>query len=58
MSRAIVDLTVQIHELEVRMAELVDKVALEIICSVSGVGKLSGATVLVELGDVSRFGNG
>jgi hypothetical protein len=58
MSRTIVELTVQIHEIELRMAELVDKDALKIICSVPGVGVLSGATILAELGDVSRFSNG
>jgi transposase len=58
MSRTIESLTVQIHELEVRMAELVDERALEVICSVPGVGRLSGATILAELGDPSRFGNG
>jgi transposase len=58
MSRTIEALTSQIKELEMRMAELVDKRALEVICSVPGVGRLSGATVLAELGDVSRFGNG
>ena len=57
MSCTIGELTVQIHELEVRIAELVDKKALKIICSVPGVGKLSGATILAELGDVMRFGN-
>jgi transposase len=58
MSRTIEALTIQIHEIEIRMAELVDKDALEIVMSVSGVGKLSGITILAELGDVSRFGNG
>jgi transposase len=58
MSRTIEALTIQIHEIELRMAELVDKEALEIICSVPGVGVLSGATILAELGDVTRFSNG
>jgi transposase len=58
MSRTIESLTIQIKEIEERMAELVDKAALEIICSVPGVGRLSGATILAELGDVSWFGNG
>jgi len=58
MSRTIEALTIQIKELEARMAGLVDKRALEVICSVPGVGALSGATILAELGDVSRFGNG
>jgi transposase len=58
MSRTIESLTIQIKEIEERMAELVDKAALEIICSVPGVGRLSGATILAELGDVARFGNG
>jgi len=58
MSRTITELTVQIHELETHMAELVDKDALEIVCSVPGVGKLSGATILAELGEVARFSNG
>jgi len=58
MSRTIESLTVQIKELETRIAELVDPRALEIICSVPGVGRLSGATVLAELGDVTRFSNG
>jgi transposase len=59
MSYAIEALMVQIHELEVCMAtELVDKDALVIVCSVLGVGKLSGATILAELGDVARFSNG
>ena len=58
MSHTIESLTVQIHELEMRMAELVDPRALEIICSVPGVGRLSGATILAELGDVTRFSNG
>ncbi|MDR2203858.1 MAG: IS110 family transposase [Nitrososphaerota archaeon] len=58
MSRTIEALTIQIHEIALRMAELVDKDALEIVMSVPGVGKLSGITILAELGDVSRFGNG
>ena len=58
MSHTIESLTVQIKELETRMAELVDPRALEIICSVPGVGRLSGATVLAELGDVTRFSSG
>jgi transposase len=58
MSRTIEALTTQIKELEVRMAELVDKRALEVICSVPGVGRLSGATILAELGGPSRFSNG
>jgi transposase len=58
MEQTIDVLTVQIHNIERRMAELVDEAALEIICSVPGVGRLSGATILAELGDVSRFGNG
>jgi len=58
MEQTIDTLTVQIHNIERRMAELVDEAALEIICSVPGVGRLSGATILAELGDVSRFGNG
>jgi hypothetical protein len=58
MQQTIDALTVQIHNIERRMAELVDKAALEIICSVPGVGRLSGATILAELGDVARFGNG
>ena len=58
MEQTIDALTVQIHNIERCMDELVDKAALEIICSVPGVGRLSGATVLAELGDVTRFGNG
>jgi len=58
MQQTIDALTVQIHNIEKRMAELVDNDALEIICSVPGVGKLSGATILAELGDVTRFSNG
>jgi transposase len=58
MGQTIDALTVQIHSIEERMAELVDKKALEIICSVPGVGALSGATILAELGDVTRFHNG
>jgi transposase len=58
MTHTIESLTVQIKELEMRMVELVDKRALKIICSVPGVGYLSGVTVLAELGDVSRFSNG
>jgi len=58
MGHTIDTLTIQIHNIEERMAELVDNDALEIICSVPGVGRLSGATILAELGDVSRFGNG
>ncbi|MCL2643759.1 MAG: IS110 family transposase [Candidatus Bathyarchaeota archaeon] len=58
MSRTIESLTVQIKELEACMAVLVDERALEVICSVPGVGRLSGATILAELGDPSRFGNG
>jgi transposase len=58
MEQTIAALTVQIHNMEKRIAELVDKDALEIICSVPGVGRLSGATILAELGDVSRFSNG
>jgi transposase len=58
MTQTIAALTVQIHNIEQHMAELVDKESLEIICSVPGVGRLSGATILAELGDVSRFGNG
>jgi transposase len=48
MSRTITGLTVQIRELEVRMVELVDKDVLEIVCSVPGVGKLSGAAILAR----------
>jgi transposase len=58
MTQTIDVLTVQIHNIEHHMAKLVDKRALEIICSVPGVGKLSGATILAELGDVTRFNNG
>jgi transposase len=58
MQHTIDALTVQIQRIEERMADLVDKEALEIICSVPGVGKLSGATILAELGDVTRFHNG
>jgi transposase len=58
MTQTIDALTVQIHNIEQRMANLVDRRALEIICSVPGVGKLSGATILAELGDVTRFSNG
>jgi len=58
MSRTIESLTIQIKEIEERMAELVDKRDLEVICSVPGVGRLSGATILAELGDVTRFSNG
>ncbi|MDR2202940.1 MAG: IS110 family transposase [Nitrososphaerota archaeon] len=28
---------------------------MEVVCFVSGVGKLSGVTILAELGDVGRF---
>ncbi len=58
MSHTIAALTVQIQELETRMAEVADKEALEIICSVPGIGRLSGATILAELGDIARFSNG
>jgi len=58
MTQTIDALTVQIRNIEHHMAKLVDRRALEIICSVPGVGKLSGATILAELGDVTRFSNG
>ena len=58
MSHTIEELTVQIEELELRMAELVDTRALKVVCSVPGVGRLSGVTILAELGNVSRFSNG
>ncbi|MCL2868982.1 MAG: IS110 family transposase [Candidatus Bathyarchaeota archaeon] len=58
MGQTIDALTVQIHNIEARMAELVDPRALEVICSVPGVGRLSGATILAELGDVTRFSSG
>jgi len=58
MTQTIDALTVQIRNIEQRMANLVDRRALEIICSVPGVGRLSGATILAELGDVTRFSSG
>ena len=48
MTQTIDALTVQIRNIEQRMANLVDRRALEVICSVPGVGKLSGATILAE----------
>jgi transposase len=53
--KTINDLTGQIKLIELRIDGLVNKCDLEVVCSVPGVGKLSGATVLAELGDVGRF---
>jgi transposase len=47
MAQTIDALTVQIHNIERRMAELVDEAALEIVCLVPGVGRLSGATIFL-----------
>jgi len=58
LTRSADALAVQIREIEVKMATLIDQRDLEIVCSVPGVGKLSAATILAELGDSKRFSNG
>jgi len=50
LTRSADALAVQIREIEVKMATLIDQRDLEIVCSVPGVGKLSAATILAELG--------
>jgi len=54
--RTINNLTEQIKLIELRIDGLVNRCDLEVVCCfVPGVGLLSGATILAELGDVTRF---
>jgi transposase len=55
--RTIKCLDEQIKQIEQHIAVLVDKAAMEIVMSVPGVGFLSAATILAELGESSRFCN-
>jgi transposase len=55
--RTLKDLNEQILQMEQRIAVLVNKDSLNVICSVPGIGLISGATILAELGDVGRFNN-
>ena len=55
--KTIKDIDEQLAQIEQRIFELVDKKGMAIVLSVPGVGRLAGATILAELGEVSRFGN-
>jgi len=46
-----------IAELDAKILSLVCERELDIVCWVPGVGKMSGAVILVELGDFLRFGS-
>jgi transposase len=51
-------LNVQIAKVDVRIEGVLNEADLRIVSSVPGVGKTSGASILAELGDVSRFESG
>jgi transposase len=47
---------VKVGEVDSQIAKYVDTSVVEQLCSVPGVGVVSAATVVAELGDVKRFG--
>jgi transposase len=55
--KTINDINKQVKQIEQRITALVYKEALAIIMSVPGVGLVSGATILAELGEPERFSN-
>lgn len=58
LTRTMENLNDQIHQIEARIETLANQRDVEIVSSVSGVGKLSSAAILAEIGDAKRFSNG
>lgn len=56
--KTIDNLNEQIGQIEQRIMALMDKDTVKILCSVPGVGLLSAAIIIAELGDPKRFSNG
>jgi transposase len=57
LTESLLHLKGQIAELDAKILSLVCERELDIVCSVPGVGKTSGAVILAELGDPLRFGS-
>ncbi len=49
------DFEQKIGEVDLQMVKYVDEAVIDRLCSVPGVGVVSAAAVVAELGDISRF---